>query len=68
MAPALWGFLLVSQLKTIRTTPCRMLKKAVRKAATSEDQRRTLIGHIENLNDARRLLADLFNILLGGNR
>ena len=45
-----------------------MLKKAVRKAATSEDQRRTLIGHIENLNDARRLLADLFNILLGGNR
>ena len=41
-----------------------MLKKAVRKAAASEEARRTL-RYVEPLSDARTPLADFFSILLG---
>ena len=41
----------------------RMLKKAVRKAAASEEARRTL-RYVEPLSDARTRLADFFSILL----
>jgi hypothetical protein len=40
-----------------------MLKKAVRKAAASEEARRTL-RYVELLSDARTKLADFFSILL----
>ena len=33
------------------------------KAAASEDPKRTLLGYVEDLNDARTLLADFFSIL-----
>ena len=39
-----------------------MLKKAVSKAAASEEARRTL-RYVESLSDARTLLADFFNSL-----
>ena len=41
----------------------RMLKKAVQKAAASEEARRTL-RYIEPLSDARTPLANFFSILL----
>jgi hypothetical protein len=41
-----------------------MLKKAVSKAAASEEARRTL-QYVEPLRDARTLLADFFSILRG---
>ena len=40
-----------------------MFKKTVRKAAASEEARRTL-RYVEPLSDARTPLADFFNILL----
>lgn len=40
-----------------------MLKKAVSKAAASEDRRRTPLGYGEDLNDARTMLAGFFSIL-----
>ena len=40
-----------------------MLKKAVRKAAASEEARRTL-RYVEPLSEARTKLADFFSILL----
>ena len=42
---------------------CRMLKKAVSKAAASEVARRTL-RYVELLSDARTMLAGFFSILL----
>jgi len=40
-------------------------KSSSSKAAASEDRRRTLGGYVEDLNDARTMLADCFSILLG---
>jgi hypothetical protein len=44
-----------------------MLKKAVSKAAASEDARRTL-RYVELLSEARTPLADFFSILLKNHR
>ena len=39
-------------------------KRLSSKAAASEDRRRTPLGYVEDLNDARTKLADFFSILL----
>ena len=49
----------------INTVLSRLLKKAVSKAAASEGPRRTSLGYVEGLNDARTKLADFFSSLLG---
>jgi len=46
---------------------CRMLKKAVSKAAASEEARRTL-RYVESLSDARTPLAGFFSVLLRASR
>ena len=46
------------------TRCCRMLKKAVSKAAASEEARRTL-RDVEPLSDVRMMLTDFFSILAG---
>jgi hypothetical protein len=42
-----------------------MLKKAVSKAAASEESKAYPLGYVESLNDVRTLLADFFSILIG---
>ena len=44
----------------------RMLKKAVSKAAASEEPEAYPLGYVEDLSDVRTKLADFFSILLDG--
>ena len=43
-----------------------MLKKAVSKAAASEEPEAYPLGYVEDLSDVRTKLADFFSILLDG--